>query len=71
MVCSRAADAEASEERAPARPADQFHRIGILHSGTEAAVARYLATFHDGMRQLGYVEGRNIHYDYHFDDGQM
>ena len=33
---------------APAQqPADQFHRIGILHSGTEAAVARYLATFRD------------------------
>jgi putative tryptophan/tyrosine transport system substrate-binding protein len=57
---------------APAQqPADQFHRVGILHSGTEAAVARYLATFRDGMRQLGYVEGRNIHYDYRFDDGYL
>ena len=53
------------------RQADQFHRVGILHSGTEAAVARYLTTFRDGMRQLGYVEGRNIHYDYHFDDGYL
>jgi putative ABC transport system substrate-binding protein len=49
----------------------QFHRVGILHSGTEAAVARYLTTFRDGMRQLGYIEGRNIHYDYHFDDGYL
>src|SRR5260370_27331556 len=53
------------------KAADQFHRVGILHSGTEAAVARYLATFRDGMRQLGYVEGRNIHYDYRFDDGYL
>ena len=42
------------------QPADQFHRVGILHSGTEASVARYLTTFRDGMRQLGYVEGRNL-----------
>ena len=48
------------------QPADHFHRIGILQSGTEAAMARFLAAFRDGMRQLGYVEGRNIHYDYHF-----
>jgi putative tryptophan/tyrosine transport system substrate-binding protein len=53
------------------QPAGQFHRVGILHSGTEASVARYLATFRDGMRQLGYVEGRNIHYDYRFDDGYL
>jgi putative tryptophan/tyrosine transport system substrate-binding protein len=53
------------------QPADQFHRVAILHSGTEVAVTRYLATFRDGMRQLGYVEGRNIHYNYRFDDGYL
>jgi putative ABC transport system substrate-binding protein len=53
------------------RQADQFHRIGILHSGTEASVARNLTTFRNGMQELGYVEGRNIHYDYHFDDGYL
>ena len=24
------------------QPADQFHRVGILHSGTEASVARLI-----------------------------
>src|SRR5262245_54254005 len=50
-------------------PADRPHHIGILHAGSEAAQARSLQSFREGMRQLGYVEGHNIHYDYRFADG--
>jgi putative ABC transport system substrate-binding protein len=34
--------------------------IGILGSGSRNGAAPYLAAFQGGMRELGYVEGRNI-----------
>src|SRR6516165_7062455 len=42
MVCSRAADAEASEGRAPARPAD--HKCNILRVADRDPVARFART---------------------------
>src|SRR6516162_4494155 len=42
MVCSRAADAEESEERAPARPAD--HKCNILRVADRDPVARFART---------------------------
>jgi len=41
---------------------DRLHRIGILDSGSEAAVARNLESFRNGMRH-SYVERRNVIYD--------
>ena len=39
---------------------DKIYRLGQLHAGTEASRAPLLAAFDDGMRELGYVEGRNL-----------
>lgn len=33
--------------------------VGVLCAGTAQALERYLASFREGMRQLGYVEGSN------------
>jgi hypothetical protein len=41
-VCSRAANAEESEERAPARPAD--HKCNILRVADRDPVARFART---------------------------
>src|SRR5262245_43526785 len=34
--------------------------IGLLFGATASSWARYVATFHDGLREAGYVEGRNV-----------
>jgi putative ABC transport system substrate-binding protein len=45
--------------------------VGILLSGSAVANAHYLDAFGSGMLQLGYVEGRNIRYEYRFADGHL
>jgi putative tryptophan/tyrosine transport system substrate-binding protein len=45
--------------------------VGILYAGTAQAVERYLASFREGMRQLGYVEGGNVRFELRFADGYL
>jgi putative ABC transport system substrate-binding protein len=49
----------------PARPA----RIGILGLASEAAVAPYVNAVRAGLRDFGYIEGKNLIIDYRFGDG--
>jgi ABC-type uncharacterized transport system substrate-binding protein len=43
--------------------------VGILQAGSAASVGPFLDAFRDAMRQLGYVEGRNVRFEYRFADG--
>lgn len=45
-------------------------RIGLLRFGDRASGERYLAAFKQGLRDLGYVEGRNLTLDLRFADGK-
>ena len=45
--------------------------VGVLCAGTAQALERYLASFREGMRQLGYVEGSNIRFEFRFADGYL
>ena len=45
--------------------------VGILLVSTATANARLLDAFRSGMLELGYVEGRNIRYEYRFADGYL
>jgi putative ABC transport system substrate-binding protein len=45
--------------------------IGILQGSSAAATATYHAAFRDGLRQLGYVEDRNVRFAYRFGDGVL
>jgi putative tryptophan/tyrosine transport system substrate-binding protein len=45
--------------------------IGIINAGSEASTAKDYEAFRNDMRQLGYVEGRNIRYEYRFADGYL
>ena len=45
--------------------------VGLLQAGSPASTASFLGAFRDGMKQLGYVEGRNIRFEYRFADGTM
>ena len=42
------------------QPPPRMHRIGFLGPSSAAGIARNLDAFRAGMRELGYVEGRNL-----------
>ena len=49
---------------ARAQQPTKIPRIGYLHSGTAATPPGSLKAFKQGLRDLGYVEGKNIHIEY-------
>src|SRR5262245_59373237 len=42
------------------QPADVVRRVGILWPGTSAPVSPRLESFREGLREAGFVEGRNL-----------
>jgi putative ABC transport system substrate-binding protein len=46
-----------------------LRRIGFLTSVSESDAQARLAAFRQGLRDLGWAEGRNIRIDYRFADG--
>ena len=54
---------------APAQLLGQMRLIGGLFAGTEASQDHNLTRFRDGMRELGYTEGRDMRLDFRFADG--
>ncbi len=55
---------------AGAQPAGKPYRIGFLGNSTEALEANLVGPFRDGLRELGYVEGRDIVIEYRWAEGQ-
>ena len=43
--------------------------IAIINAGSEASTAKGYEAFRNDLRQRGYVQGRNIRYEYRFADG--
>ena len=43
--------------------------IGVLFASSEAVTSKQLGAFKASLRQLGYVEGSNIRFEYRFADG--
>lgn len=56
--------------RAQAGPADKLHRIGVLERTSTAANAANLDAFRQGLRELGYVEGKTFVIEYRSAEGQ-
>jgi len=54
-----------------AQRAEKAVRIGILQSGSAASQARRIEAFREALRDLGYVEGRNIILEYQFAEGKF
>jgi putative ABC transport system substrate-binding protein len=53
-----------------AQQARKMHRIGFLGVTSTSDYAPYLDAFRQGLRELGYEEGRNIVIDYRWADGR-
>jgi putative ABC transport system substrate-binding protein len=45
--------------------------IAFISTGTEATLGHYLAAFRVGMKELGYLEGRDIVIDLHWAQGRL
>jgi putative ABC transport system substrate-binding protein len=43
--------------------------LGVLEAASAVSVKRHHDAFRDGLRQLGYVDGRNIRFEYRFANG--
>src|SRR5438093_7123364 len=54
-----------------AQPSTQVPRVGWLYPGSRIGANPSLEAFRQGLRDLGYVEGRNITLEYRFGDGQV
>ena len=55
---------------ARAQPAGKVFRIGFLGNSTAALEVNLVGPFREGLRDLGYVEGRNVLIDYRWAEGQ-
>ena len=55
--------------QAQAQP-NQSARIGILQSGSSSSSMSRIAAFREGLRKLGYVDGKNIKIDYRYAEGK-
>jgi ABC-type uncharacterized transport system substrate-binding protein len=44
--------------------------IGFVRDGTAQASARFVAAFHKGLNENGYVDGQNVTVEYHWLEGQ-
>src|SRR5436190_16747746 len=55
---------------APAQQAGKVYRIGILEAVPAAQNAANLDALRNGLRELGYVEGRNLSIEYRSADGR-
>src|SRR5215475_16104324 len=53
-----------------AQPAAHVPRLGLLIPSSFSVVASQVEAFRHGLRDLGYVEGRNITLESRFADGQ-
>src|SRR5262245_8172787 len=55
---------------AGAQVAGRAPRIGLLSGGSSHSAAPFVDQFRQGLRELGYTEGRNIVIEYRWDEGK-
>jgi putative ABC transport system substrate-binding protein len=53
------------------QPVATIRRVGWLSSGSETSPADIYAAFKQGMRDLGWMEGKNVEYRFVYADGEL
>ncbi len=56
---------------AEAQQAEKVYRIGFLAGASPAAIPERVEAFRQGLRELGYVEGKNIVIEFHWAKGKL
>ena len=56
---------------AQAEQADRVFRIGVLGHSSASASAGRIEAFRQGLRDLGYVEGKNVALEYRWSEGKQ
>jgi putative ABC transport system substrate-binding protein len=56
---------------AEAQPAAKVYRVGVLLVATAETVAPLVRALTEGLRDLGYVEGRNVVFERRYADGRL
>src|SRR6185369_2659290 len=54
-----------------AQPAGKVYQVGHVTSGSREQDVMFLRALEKGLKQLGYVEGRNVRFEYRFANGQV
>ena len=57
--------------RAHAQSASPIKRIGIIGAGSRESTRHQFAAFEVGLRELGYLDGKNVVLEYRFADGKF
>jgi putative ABC transport system substrate-binding protein len=71
FVVGLALAALSAPRRARAQQAAKVYRIGFLALTTAEPIAPQLSALKDGLRALGYVEGRNLAFESRYADGRL
>jgi putative ABC transport system substrate-binding protein len=61
----------AEAQPAKLQPAERVWRIGYLGGGSRERIAHLVDALESGLRDLGYVEGRNAVFEHRFADGRL
>jgi len=61
----------AASPPAQAQQPGKMARIGFLAASSQAAAAARVEAFRDGLRQLGYAEGKNLAIEFRFAEGKL
>jgi putative ABC transport system substrate-binding protein len=56
---------------AEAQQPEKVSKIGFVHDGSPGLASSNLETFRQGLRALGYIEGKNIVIEYRFAEGKV
>ncbi len=65
-MCWLAGAISLAEAQQPAKVA----RIGLALGGTATSMKYLVDAFHQGLRELGYIEGKNVLIEYRYTEGQ-
>jgi putative ABC transport system substrate-binding protein len=55
---------------ARAQPAAKIPRVGFMAASNRSAVSARVEAFREGLRELGYVDGKNIALEFRFAEGK-